>query len=233
MVHLFNILKVKHYEQTFQEKMKTRLLKCMPHVPLRQLEPDLEEKNAGPADEDINEAVDERNSDVTANDFVNINEDLFQNPKDVGSSSSLRKLFGKIVKKFDNKRHGNSSRIERSGNGNYKVVQKYSFVNNETSESDSEEEFQEGIPLVRRIETKIFRKTFEKVGIRRYGRATRVERPENVNCNEGQHILHESSVKPKEGLWAFIHGKSRFSGLQSPLGITNGNRNHNKPLELI
>ena len=41
------------------------------------------------------------------------------------------------------------------------------------------------------------------------------------------------SVKSKEGLWAFIHGKSHFSGLQSPLGITNGNRNHNKPLELI
>ena len=40
-------------------------------------------------------------------------------------------------------------------------------------------------------------------------------------------------VKSKEGLWAFIHGKSRSSGLQSPLGITNGNRNHNKPLELI
>ena len=41
------------------------------------------------------------------------------------------------------------------------------------------------------------------------------------------------SVQSKEGLWAFIHGKSRFSGLQSPLGITNGNRSHNKPLELI
>ena len=40
-------------------------------------------------------------------------------------------------------------------------------------------------------------------------------------------------VESKEGLWAFIHGKSRFSGLQSPLGITNGNRSHNKPLELI
>ena len=44
---------------------------------------------------------------------------------------------------------------------------------------------------------------------------------------------HHHSVKSKEGLWAFIHGKSRFSGLQSPLGITNGNRSHNKPLELI
>ena len=47
------------------------------------------------------------------------------------------------------------------------------------------------------------------------------------------HQHFETHVKSKEGLWAFIHGKSRFSGLQSPLGITNGNRSHNKPLELI
>ena len=51
----------------------------------------------------------------------------------------------------------------------------------------------------------------------------------NINITPGVIII----VKSKEGLWAFIHGKSRFSGLQSPLGITNGNRNHNKPLELI
>ena len=47
------------------------------------------------------------------------------------------------------------------------------------------------------------------------------------------HLKNHTGVKSKEGLWAFIHGKSRFSGLQSPLGITNGNRSHNKPLELI
>ena len=34
-------------------------------------------------------------------------------------------------------------------------------------------------------------------------------------------------------LWAFIGGFKRFSGLQSSLGITNVNRSHNKPLELI
>ena len=34
-------------------------------------------------------------------------------------------------------------------------------------------------------------------------------------------------------LWAFIGCYTRFSGLQSSLGITNGNRSHNKPLELI
>ena len=29
-------------------------------------------------------------------------------------------------------------------------------------------------------------------------------------------------------LWAFIGGFKRFFGLQIPLGITNGNRSHNK-----
>ena len=50
-------------------------------------------------------------------------------------------------------------------------------------------------------------------------------------CNRA--FNNPTTVKSKEGLWAFIHGKSRFSGLQSSLGITNGNRSHNKPLELI
>ena len=34
-------------------------------------------------------------------------------------------------------------------------------------------------------------------------------------------------------LWAFIECFKRFFGLQSSLGITNVNRSHNKPLELI
>ena len=34
-------------------------------------------------------------------------------------------------------------------------------------------------------------------------------------------------------LWAFTECFKRFLGLQSSLGITNVNRSHNKPLELI
>ena len=34
-------------------------------------------------------------------------------------------------------------------------------------------------------------------------------------------------------LWAFTECFKRFFGLQSSLGITNVNRSHNKPLELI
>ena len=40
-------------------------------------------------------------------------------------------------------------------------------------------------------------------------------------------------VDSKECLWACTYGFKHFSGLQSSLGITNGNRSHNKPLELI
>ena len=58
------------------------------------------------------------------------------------------------------------------------------------------------------------------------------KQPPHWNLGTSWHIK-TLYVKSKEGLWAFIHGKSRFSGLQSRLGITNGNRSHNKPLELI
>ena len=46
-------------------------------------------------------------------------------------------------------------------------------------------------------------------------------------------ISHDACVDSYKGLWAFTYGFKRFSGLQSSLGITNGNRSHNKPLELI
>ena len=46
-------------------------------------------------------------------------------------------------------------------------------------------------------------------------------------------FIFDLNVDSKECLWAFTYGFKRFSGLQSSLGITNGNRSHNKPLELI
>ena len=52
--------------------------------------------------------------------------------------------------------------------------------------------------------------------------------PPNGHCS-GRY----ASVDSKECLWACTYGFKRFSGLQSSLGITNGNRSHNKPLELI
>jgi len=42
-----------------------------------------------------------------------------------------------------------------------------------------------------------------------------------------------ASVDSYKCLWAFIECFKRFFGLQSSLGITNVNRSHNKPLELI
>ena len=46
-------------------------------------------------------------------------------------------------------------------------------------------------------------------------------------------ISFSTIVDSYKCLWAFIGCYTRFSGLQSSLGITNVNRSHNKPLELI
>ena len=45
--------------------------------------------------------------------------------------------------------------------------------------------------------------------------------------------INELSVDSYKCLWAFIECSKCFFGLQSSLGITNVNRSHNKPLELI
>ena len=45
--------------------------------------------------------------------------------------------------------------------------------------------------------------------------------------------LNQVCVDSYKCLWAFIECFKRFFGLQSSLGITNVNRSHNKPLELI
>ena len=50
----------------------------------------------------------------------------------------------------------------------------------------------------------------------------------NLNMMQGQ-----VNVDSYKCLWVFIGGFKCFSGLQSSLSITNVNRSHNKPLELI
>ena len=51
--------------------------------------------------------------------------------------------------------------------------------------------------------------------------------------NNAQILLRSANVDSKECLWACTYGFKHFSGMHSSLGITNGNRSHNKPLELI
>ena len=46
-------------------------------------------------------------------------------------------------------------------------------------------------------------------------------------------MLNRFYVDSYKCLWAFIECFKCFFGLQSSLGITNVNRSHNKPLELI
>ena len=55
------------------------------------------------------------------------------------------------------------------------------------------------------------------------------KQPIEVSLNCETSFVNVDSYKC---LWAFIGCYTRFSGLQSSLGITNGNRSHNKPLEL-
>ena len=51
--------------------------------------------------------------------------------------------------------------------------------------------------------------------------------------NKLKQILRRANVDSYKCLWEFIGCYTHFSGLQSSLGITNVNRSHNKPLELI
>ena len=114
----------------------------MPHVPLRELE----EENQS----------DEGNSKIAENNFgkINVVEDLPRNLK--GFS-----IFGKLFKKPYIKRYKNKSKLWRLDNVEFNAEPNIPFLRNETSESDSEEEFQEEISLVRRTETKFTFKKFE------------------------------------------------------------------------
>ena len=56
---------------------------------------------------------------------------------------------------------------------------------------------------------------------------------EYIMENTKKSQLGNTSVASYKCLWAFIECLKRFFGLQSSLGITNVNRSHNKPLELI
>ena len=55
----------------------------------------------------------------------------------------------------------------------------------------------------------------------------------NSESQMGQENTQIIFVDSYNCLWSFIECFKRFFGLQSSLGITNVNRSHNKPLELI
>ena len=160
--------------------MKTSLLKCMPHVPLRELEPELEEENAATGDDEIHAMVDEGS-----------NENLPPNSRDTGIRNRMRMLSRKMFRKVNFKRCRNSGMGERCENDRDSAEHKYVFFNNEHGESDKEE-LQCEIPLGRRTETKFIHKMFKKVGIRKY----KGQRSHTVDYNE----ISESEEEFQEGI---------------------------------
>ena len=99
----------------------------MPHLPLPKLRPELQEQKAQNSDqaiEDLNAVGGQDNIEDARN----------------WTSRHLRKVFRKVVVN----RHRKIQKGERAENVGHNI----SYGNKENSESDNEEDFQEGIPLV-------------------------------------------------------------------------------------
>ena len=141
--------------------MKTHLLKCMPHVPLQKLKFEGQEQNTQHSDgiiedlnavggQDINEApVDvveniETAEDATAT-FQCRQYDVRNKDEGLGAIRRTTQFFGKAFRRVKGDRHRNKC-------GSENVVQLTSYGNNESSENDSDENFQDDITLVHRTQ---------------------------------------------------------------------------------
>ena len=138
--------------------MKTQLLKSMPHVPLQKVKPGDAEQNTSESDqvEDRNAVGGQTHNEThmnvventeatedTAATFQYDRHDSVNNSEGLGAISRTKHFFGKVFRNLvvRNKR-------ERESLEN--VVQLTNYGNNEISESVSEEDFQDKIPLMRR-----------------------------------------------------------------------------------
>ena len=144
--------------------MKTQLLKCMPHVPLQKLRPELEEQNMQHSDEgieDLNAVGGQDEAPVNGAESIEAAKDTaatfqyaghdHQNSVDLGPRSRRTEVVPRKIKQFWNKRQRQNRVGQRSSETEtINVGQHTPFGLNESSESDSEEDFQDGIPLLRR-----------------------------------------------------------------------------------
>ena len=141
--------------------MKKNLLKSMPHVALQELKPELQEQNTqhddeGFEDRNVMDGRDDDQSPVNSVENVNATEDApatFQyvphgqeRHDDLVARSQATEFLPKMFKRIVIKRHRNNRVTERTEN----VGEHINYGNNENSDGDSEEDFQDGIPLVRR-----------------------------------------------------------------------------------
>ena len=137
--------------------MKVQLLKSMPHVPLPKLRPALQEQNAQNNDqaiEDLNavggqDNIEDPGNDVDSTDYAFQYCPHNQQRNDVLDAGNwTTRHFRKVFRKVVVNRHRKIQKGERAENVGHNI----SYGNNENSESDNEEDFQEGIPLVQRTQ---------------------------------------------------------------------------------
>ena len=139
--------------------MKKNLHKSMPHVALQELKPELQEQNTQHDDEGFEDrnVMDGRDDDqgaVNAVENVDATEDApatFQyvplgqeRNDDLVARSQATEFLRKMFKRIVIKRYRNN----HAGEGSQNFEEHTNYGNNENS--DSEEDYQEGIPLVRR-----------------------------------------------------------------------------------
>ena len=139
--------------------MKKNLLKSMPHVTLQELKPELQEQNTQHDNEGIEDqnAVDDDQDNGPVNAVENIDateeapatfqyDPRGQENDHLGAGRKATEFLRNVFKRIAFNRYKNNHVGERTENS-WKNV---NYGTNENSESDSEEDFQEGIPLVRR-----------------------------------------------------------------------------------
>ena len=133
--------------------MKKRLLKTMPHVPLLELRPELREQNETIDDPDEpQDTVD--NVGVNAQDIDEANagnleaNTTFHNLEEHRSAKYgvMERLKRFIFRKKENYRHNPAGRITHGTTEDDNMR----YGDDESSESDTEEDQHDGIPLVRR-----------------------------------------------------------------------------------
>ena len=131
--------------------MKKRLLKAMPHVPILELRPELREQNEASDDPDDAEGniVDDVDLNAEGTDEANTVNTTFHNleAEGTGGNNGLVQRFKRFISK--RKVNGGNIAVDRTELvGAENDVMRYG--NDESSESDNEQDQNDGIPLVRR-----------------------------------------------------------------------------------
>ena len=130
--------------------MKTKLVKSMPHVPLHKLKliPELKEEiSLNPDEEQDNGESNDEVEDVSFSFECSDQQGEPKQHKVLGVRNRIRDIFRKIFKKTVITRYEINSGSEGM---NYCDLQLTKYNNSENGESDSEEDFHDETPLIKR-----------------------------------------------------------------------------------